>query len=80
MGSERARKSQEGQKVPDRRGQRAEKARECQKRREKAKKSQKGPERAKFHPIFLRIFFETRVFFPLRFFKKGEEGKCQKEH
>jgi len=84
MGSEERKRARESQKEEAREsqtGQRVPEAREGQKEPEKARKSQKRPERAKFHPIFPQKFFlETRVFFPLRFFRKGEERECQKEH
>ena len=61
------------ERAKKKRSERAKKARECQKQRErarkereKAKKSQKGPEKAKCHPIFLRIFFEQNHGFFLK--------------
>ena len=84
MGSE---KSKGPERARQRRPERAKKARECQKGKESARESERRPERARkgqrepnSTQFFLRIFFRNKGFFPLRFFIKGEEKECQKEH
>jgi len=81
-GPERAKKAKKCQIEEARELKRPESARNRERRPKRAKKGQKEPEEKKYlPPNFPQNFFLNKgFFFPLRFFGKGEKGKCQKEH